>query len=312
MSNQPQTPESVHRFLEQNHPRYQLLEYNHNSKSKFYDSTRQIEFFCRFSYLKFHLKQDENFLFSPTKKEVDIKRQETTLKNTGFKSSLCDPDFNAEIAKKNTKYTIEKQWLYEKYWQENLSKAQIAKLVGCGTTTIDSFMKKYEIPFRTRKEATKISNNNEEKKEIFSKTHTGFKMTEEQKKNLSKKMKSLELVGPKNHNWKPPHERKTTLNFAIRSSLKNIEWKKAVIKKDNYSCVSCGKKGDGKLDIDHIIPLSFLIKENNIKTLEDAFACDKLWDISNGRTLCRDCHKKTETWAVNAGKYTTHKEENYI
>ena len=22
----------------------------------------------------------------------------------------------------------------------------------------------------------------------------------------------------------------------------------------------------------------------------------KLWDINNGRTLCRDCHMKTDTW----------------
>lgn len=24
--------------------------------------------------------------------------------------------------------------------------------------------------------------------------------------------------------------------------------------------------------------------------------CEELWDLNNGRTLCIDCHKKTETW----------------
>jgi len=30
-----------------------------------------------------------------------------------------------------------------------------------------------------------------------------------------------------------------------------------------------------------------------VSVLEQALNCDKLWDINNGRTLCRKCHKKT-------------------
>lgn len=32
-------------------------------------------------------------------------------------------------------------------------------------------------------------------------------------------------------------------------------------------------------------------EENNIKTLEDAENCEELWNINNGRTLCRNCHR---------------------
>jgi 5-methylcytosine-specific restriction endonuclease McrA len=58
-----------------------------------------------------------------------------------------------------------------------------------------------------------------------------------------------------------------------------------------------------KLNADHIVPLSFLIKENNIKTTKDAIECDKIWNINNGRTLCVNCHKKTDTYLGKAKNY---------
>ena len=33
------------------------------------------------------------------------------------------------------------------------------------------------------------------------------------------------------------------------------------------------------------------IEENNIKTLIDAVNCNELWFITNGITLCVNCHK---------------------
>jgi len=30
--------------------------------------------------------------------------------------------------------------------------------------------------------------------------------------------------------------------------------------------------------------------------MEEAVKCNELWDISNGRALCRECHRKTDTW----------------
>ncbi|MBU0998796.1 hypothetical protein KKG24_00590, partial [Patescibacteria group bacterium] len=42
-----------------------------------------------------------------------------------------------------------------------------------------------------------------------------------------------------------------------------------------------------------------MLEENNIKTLKDALSCEVLWNISVGVTLCRNCHKKTNTYGWN-------------
>ena len=52
-------------------------------------------------------------------------------------------------------------------------------------------------------------------------------------------------------------------------------------------------------DADHIYPFSKILDDYNITSIEEAISCEKLWDIENGRTLCRDCHKQTDTYGVN-------------
>jgi hypothetical protein len=44
---------------------------------------------------------------------------------------------------------------------------------------------------------------------------------------------------------------------------------------------------------------SEILKEYNVKTLDDAHKCKELWDINNGRTLCINCHKLTDTYLKN-------------
>ena len=89
----------------------------------------------------------------------------------------------------------------------------------------------------------------------------------------------------------------TKLSEKIRTNSKYLEWRSRIYKKDNYTCQWCGNKnGNGKsifLNAHHKIPLAFLLKENKIKTLEEAILCEALWKLSNGITLCRDCHEPT-------------------
>ncbi len=86
--------------------------------------------------------------------------------------------------------------------------------------------------------------------------------------------------GDKNPNWKGGI---TPVHLAIRSSREYKLWRKAVYERDNYTCVWCGVKGNGRnLNADHILP--FAIHE------------DLRLEVYNGRTLCIDCHKKTDTW----------------
>jgi len=71
------------------------------------------------------------------------------------------------------------------------------------------------------------------------------------------------------------------INERIRQSKEYKLWRESVFKRDNYSCIWCGKTG-GILNADHIKPFALYP--------ELRFAID------NGRTLCIDCHKITDTY----------------
>lgn len=92
----------------------------------------------------------------------------------------------------------------------------------------------------------------------------------------------------------------------IRSLSENKQWRVAVYKKDKYKCVMCGQKstkdGEFVLHADHIVPFVRIIFDNKITTTIEAIACNQLWDTDNGRTLCRECHRKTPTYGRGAWK----------
>ncbi len=68
-------------------------------------------------------------------------------------------------------------------------------------------------------------------------------------------------------------------------SAEDREWRKAVFERDGYTCQICHVKG-GRLQADHIQPY--------------AAYPDLRHDLSNGRTLCVDCHRKTPTYGWGA------------
>ncbi|MCK9370945.1 hypothetical protein M0R04_13625 [Candidatus Dojkabacteria bacterium] len=86
----------------------------------------------------------------------------------------------------------------------------------------------------------------------------------------------------------------------LRTCTRYIQWRADVFTKDNFTCVWCGaKSGNGKaveLNADHIKPFYVILREYKITDIENALKCEELWDINNGRTLCRQCHMTTETW----------------
>lgn len=114
--------------------------------------------------------------------------------------------------------------------------------------------------------------------EKMKKNHKGstgkhWKLSEE-----TKKRQSLAQSREKNPSWKGG---KTPEKIAIRMSKEYKLWRTAVFERDNYTCIWCGQKG-GKLNADHIKPFAYFP--------ELRFAID------NGRTLCIDCHRKTDTY----------------
>ena len=74
----------------------------------------------------------------------------------------------------------------------------------------------------------------------------------------------------------------TPINIKIRMSLEYKLWRRAVFERDNYQCIWGGKEHGNKLNADHIKRFS--------DYPELRFAID------NGRTLCADCHRKTDTY----------------
>lgn len=62
---------------------------------------------------------------------------------------------------------------------------------------------------------------------------------------------------------------------------KYIEWRKKVFERDLWVCVLC-KEPKNKINADHIKSFSQYPELR--------------YELSNGRTLCIDCHKKTDTY----------------
>lgn len=91
----------------------------------------------------------------------------------------------------------------------------------------------------------------------------------------------------------------STLREQIRNSIPYRQWRLAIFRRDEFACVLCGrsKEVNGTLEADHH-PISHaeIVHRNKISTLEHYFACAEMWDINNGRTLCHDCHTRTETY----------------
>lgn len=87
----------------------------------------------------------------------------------------------------------------------------------------------------------------------------------------------------------------------IRRTEAYFEWKRAVFLRDRFTCQHCGRRNGRKrvIEADHIISLASLVRDNNLTSVEEALECPFLRDVSNGRTLCHDCHEETESYPEN-------------
>lgn len=188
---------------------------------------------------------------------------------------------------------ISKKLLEYKYIKEQKSIRTIAKEIGAGKSTILSRLHQYNIPVRKNTELRKGMKFNQEWKDKISKNHadvSGYKNP----------MFGIRRCGPNAPGWQGG---KTKLIQGIRSLQQAIEWRDRIYKRDHYQCQDCNDKTGRNLNADHIIPLSYLIKKHKVLTTQQAIQTPELWDIDNGRTLCRKCHRKTSTWGAKAKYY---------
>jgi|TARA_R100000049_G_C1903698_1_gene52980 5-methylcytosine-specific restriction endonuclease McrA len=135
-------------------------------------------------------------------------------------------------------------------------------------------------------------------KECFSKSQRGKKISRRQLESLKKgryKGKKIggwrwskesrdRVKGKKSLRWQGG---KTKRNYKIRNSWKMRKWKQEVLKRDNYTCQECGKRGV-KLVVDHIKPFCLYPKLR--------------FNLNNGRTICKKCDLKSKTYGGRATK----------
>lgn len=127
----------------------------------------------------------------------------------------------------------------------------------------------------------------------------GTRVPEETKEKIRRKLKGRfagenhphwgkkfpERSGPNNHNWRGGT---SSENDKIRKGASFRIWREQVFDRDDYTCQICGEKG-GILNADHIKPFSLFPELR--------------FELSNGRTLCKKCHMKTDTWGTRALKF---------
>jgi 5-methylcytosine-specific restriction endonuclease McrA/endogenous inhibitor of DNA gyrase (YacG/DUF329 family) len=113
----------------------------------------------------------------------------------------------------------------------------------------------------------------------------GTKTTQESKEKMSRTRKGNPRFSGENHwNWK---EGKTALHEKIRKSTDYSIWRRKVFERDDFTCVLCKIRGVF-LHADHIKPF--------------CTHPELRLEISNGRTLCVGCHRKTDTYGTKALK----------
>ena len=110
--------------------------------------------------------------------------------------------------------------------------------------------------------------------------------------------RKLGLKGNRNPMWKGGL---SSLHQQIRNTFEYRQWRSDIFHRDNHTCQKCLVRG-GSLEADHIKPMTFIIRDNLIDSVQKAISCAELWDTNNGRTLCRKCHRETPTYGVKVNK----------
>jgi hypothetical protein len=155
---------------------------------------------------------------------------------------------------------------------------------------------------------------NKKTRDKISKSHMGLKHSPETRAKMSKsakramtpeRRKALSDLRKKEYALMSPEERqrifgknklkpsnKTNTNYwrhRIKCLNKYNIWRRSVLSRDNNKCTLCDNNND--LVVHHIYPIKSIVKDNLSLLQTGNFDIPILWDINNGVTRCKNCHK---------------------
>ena len=96
---------------------------------------------------------------------------------------------------------------------------------------------------------------------------------------------------------------KIPITVTIRGLEEGVKWRASIFQRDNYTCQQCLRRG-ASLEAHHKKPFALIFKEflqkySQFSQYEDKETLIRLstsypdfWDINNGQTLCKECHKR--------------------
>ena len=198
--------------------------------------------------------------------------------------SFCSVNCKAESQR--DKKDISKEWLIQKYVNEQLSTYEIGKIVGRDPKSVYRWLVDYGIHTRTRAETLnknawwknghtppmKDKNHSESTKNKISKTRVERKIPG----NSGEKNGMFGIKGSLHHNWKGGC---TPERQSVYASIEWSETVKKVWERDRGFCFKC-KEQFKKIHIHHIV--SFSVPELR-------------YELSNLMTLCPECHHWTHS-----------------
>lgn len=94
-------------------------------------------------------------------------------------------------------------------------------------------------------------------------------------------------TGVKSNFWKGGKSSEYT---KLKNSIEWKNWRRSVFERDDYTCQECGiRSGNGK---------AVWIHPHHLKSRTEF--PELQFNVDNGQTLCRDCHRKTHNYGIKA------------
>lgn len=124
-------------------------------------------------------------------------------------------------------------------------------------------------------------------------------------KGIRRPLYSLRMRGKNNPRY---IDGRTSLYNLIKNLIEYKQWRNSIYQRDNYRCQECYKISEGDIEVHHIKPFSIILQEflqtySQFSPIEDketlvrlAITYTPFWDINNGKTLCKECHRKTKNY----------------